>query len=509
MIKKRLLIGLIVIGLISMTSCDNRDVGIDSVESLELAEATDGLVLVEEQLEASEASELASESPVSISSEVDEGYYGDTYQLSGDHLKAVLNDIITEGHGALSYDQVYSALEDTDEDLDDPSKVVLFYKDVLVSDNYLRMSDDGDIWNREHIWAKSHGDFGTYRGPGTDLHMIRPTDASVNGRRGHLDFDESDHPFDEVDGIFVDEDSFEPRDEVKGDVARMLFYMAVRYEGEDGEVDLELSDRTGTYYETKSGYGEHGKLSTLLAWHELDPVDEFEEVRNERIYKIQGNRNPFIDYPEFVAMIWGGTESTQVLGDNQDHESMDQALGLSTIEELRYMESGSTATISGIVTFIENDTTIYIQEDLVGIRVDSHGSDISLDHYLVGQRLIITGQVTTFKGEKELRVKSLDQVIELDNEAKPSPVTTTLLALSEGELQGVLVTLDNLSVVWKNNQVFEVEDDQGYRMKVYMSEGSGVSQGDLIIGSQLGLIGIPSWYDDLQIKVVEVIEKER
>jgi len=91
---------------------------------------------------------------------------------------------------------VYSALEDTDEDSNDPSKVMLFYKGISVPDNELRMSDDGDIWNREHIWAKSHGDFGTRRGPNV---------------------------FDEVPGTYVDKDSFEPRDEVKGDVARNLY----------------------------------------------------------------------------------------------------------------------------------------------------------------------------------------------------------------------------------------------------------------------------------------------
>lgn len=505
-IRKSLLIWVVVIVLMSMTSCDNKDVGNGSTDTSELAEVSDALVLVEEETEAIEVTEVGTESPISTTSEVNEGYYGDTYQLSGESLKAVLNDIITEDHASLSYDQVYSALEDTDEDLEDPSKLVLFYKDVLVSDNYLRMSDDGDIWNREHIWAKSHGDFGTYRGPGTDLHMIRPTDASVNGRRGHLDFDESDNPFDEVNGTFVDEDSFEPRDEVKGDVARMLFYMAVRYEGEDGEVDLELSDRTDTYYRTESGYGEHGKLSTLLVWHALDPVDEFEEIRNDRIHEIQGNRNPFIDNPEFVAMIWGQIESAEYLADSQEHESADQAIVLNTIKDLRYMEDGRTGVISGIVTFVENDTTIYVQDDQNGIRVDSHGSDITLDNYVVGQQLMITGQVTTFKGEKELRVNSSDQLIELDEEALPLPVTTTLLKVSNGELQGVLVVLENLEVIWINNSVVEVEDDKGYRMTVYITEGSGISQDEIVVGTELGLIGIPSWYEDVQIKMVEIID---
>tara|TARA_B100001564_G_C20628495_1_gene665881 strand:+ start:412 stop:798 length:387 start_codon:yes stop_codon:yes gene_type:complete len=100
-------------------------------------------------------------------------------------------------------------------------------------------------------------------------------------------------------------DGFEPRDEIKGDVARMLFYMAVRYEGEgsDGTADLELLD----IEETKPGMPNIGRLCTLYSWHFNDEVDKSEKNRNEKIYtKWQGNRNPFIDHPEWVQLIWGG-----------------------------------------------------------------------------------------------------------------------------------------------------------------------------------------------------------
>ncbi|HNQ43440.1 MAG TPA: endonuclease, partial [Candidatus Cloacimonadota bacterium] len=91
---------------------------------------------------------------------------------------------------------------------------------------------------------------------------------------------------------------WEPREVEKGDVARMILYMAVRYEGTDTTYDLELQDvtpTTGPFY---------GKLSTLLAWHEQDPPDAWEQRRNDRIQERQGNRNPFIDHPEFVSLIW-------------------------------------------------------------------------------------------------------------------------------------------------------------------------------------------------------------
>ncbi len=105
----------------------------------------------------------------------------------------------------------------------------------------------------------------------------------------------------ESPGNKTDRDSFEPADNVKGDVSRMLFYMDVRYEGNDDSKvgDLSLVDKTGT-----SG-NELGKLCTLLEWHAQDPVSNWERRRNERIYERQGNRNPFIDHPEWASSIYG------------------------------------------------------------------------------------------------------------------------------------------------------------------------------------------------------------
>ncbi|WP_185893689.1 PfkB family carbohydrate kinase, partial [Streptomyces sp. WAC08241] len=81
-----------------------------------------------------------------------------------------------------------------------------------------------DDWNREHVWAKSHGDFGTATGPGTDIHHLRPEDVAVNSVRGNKDLDNGGSPVGEAPENTADSDSFEPRDAVKGDVARMIFY---------------------------------------------------------------------------------------------------------------------------------------------------------------------------------------------------------------------------------------------------------------------------------------------
>jgi endonuclease I len=155
-------------------------------------------------------------------------------------------------------------------------------------------------WNREHVWPRSHGlpDEGDLAH--NDLHHLRPEDRTVNTSRSNKDFDDGGTPHHEAAGSRADGDSFEPRDAVKGDIARMLFYMDVRYEGPADGNDLELVDRT-----TDSERTTLGRLCTLLHWHDLDPVDAFEQRRHERIIELQGNSNPFIDDPTLAPMLYG------------------------------------------------------------------------------------------------------------------------------------------------------------------------------------------------------------
>lgn len=214
-------------------------------------------------------------------------------------LKAALHVSIRE-HRVFSYRQLWEALAYTDEDPDRPGYVVLLYT------GWSRHADDHgngqSQWNREHVWAKSRGDFGTRPGPGTDLHLVRPTDVSMNGARSNLAFDDGGELFVDGDGPTLcrrDRDSWEPRDEVKGDVARMLFYTAVRYETDP---DLELTE---SVFGRNDKQPVHGVRSTLLRWHRLDPPDDAERRRNDRIEELQGNRNPFIDRPELVELLWG------------------------------------------------------------------------------------------------------------------------------------------------------------------------------------------------------------
>jgi endonuclease I len=242
-------------------------------------------------------STTTSPSPTGTTGPYDGTYYANAIGKSGSALRTSLHSII-RSQTVLTYDQVWNALKDTDQDPNNTNNVIEIY-----SGRSIAKSDNGggvDQWNREHVWAKSHGDFGTVNGPGTDVHHLRPEDVTVNSTRGNLDFDNGGSAVSQCGDCFSDSDSFEPRDAVKGDVARMIFYMAVRYEGDDGWPDLEPNNSVG------NGTAPYiGKLSVLKAWSAGDPPDAFEKRRNQVIYDTwQHNRNPFVDHPEWVASIW-------------------------------------------------------------------------------------------------------------------------------------------------------------------------------------------------------------
>ncbi len=230
-------------------------------------------------------------------------YYDGTEGLYGDELKTALYNII-KGHTTYSYDALRDyILTNTDEDPNNSNNVILIYTGRSQGkDTFGGLLGE---WNREHVWAKSHGDFGTVPPCGTDAHHVRPSDVGVNSIRGNKDFDNGGSAVYGYYGDYAgntDSDSFEARDEVKGDIARMIMYMAVRYEGENGEPDLEMVDYIPS---SPDGQPYHAKESTLIQWHLDDAVDPFEMTRNEKIYtNWQHNRNPFIDHPEFVERIW-------------------------------------------------------------------------------------------------------------------------------------------------------------------------------------------------------------
>ena len=256
------------------------------------------------------SAEDVSNTDILWNAKIPDGYYDGTEDLTGDELKRKLNEIIKD-HKEFKYSDtktdVWDILKETDRDPNNPNNVILIYSGL--STNAEQEYNNGKGWEREHVWSQSHGQFGRSKGPGVDVHHLRPILREFNGFNGksNKDFDDVGKEFiykDDLTGCLISDSTWAPIDKVKGDVARMMFYMAVRYEGNDGYPDLELVDYTNTG-EINDDEPVYGKLSTLLEWHQKDPVDNWERRRNDIIYeKYQKNRNPFIDHPEFVQLIW-------------------------------------------------------------------------------------------------------------------------------------------------------------------------------------------------------------
>ncbi|WP_282166335.1 endonuclease [Shewanella japonica] len=239
-------------------------------------------------------------------------YYTNVLTGSFDDAEAMKNAIsvaITAGHQQLTYNQVWTTLSYSDEDPANSSNVIELYTGLSVS----KQNNGGNTsdWNREHVWAKSHGFPSESQLGYTDAHHLRPTNVKVNSTRSNYDFNECSDTGTEVadaPGNYLDTAArcFEPRDQVKGDVARMILYMDTRYQGNDSNMpDLVAVDRITTADEVSNNDPLHGKLCTLYAWHQQDPVDATDTQRNDTVYKYQGNRNPYIDYPEWVQQVYG------------------------------------------------------------------------------------------------------------------------------------------------------------------------------------------------------------
>lgn len=220
---------------------------------------------------------------------IPDGYYASLdLNQSASNFIADLSTIIDSGTNMYSYGSgMEPVLEESDPVLGQGGKITCFYTGVAYSSG----------WNKEHVWAKSHGFPTKSAYPYRDLHHLRPTEITINSRRGNSDFGEVSNPTGEDEyGNKWTSSVFEPRDEVKGDVARIIFYMATRY----SYAPFNLTVVNSTVTSTSDGNGRIGHLNTLLKWHYQDPVSEVEIHRNEVIYKYQKNRNPYIDHPEWV-----------------------------------------------------------------------------------------------------------------------------------------------------------------------------------------------------------------
>jgi len=251
-------------------------------------------------------------------------YYSSAEGLSGFALKTELYNIISH-HSTQSYSALWTFYLSygLDSFYENDGTIIDIYSEnptgtdpytfTPSSDQCGNYSGEGDCYNREHSFPRSW--FGGAVSPmNTDVHHIFPTDGYVNAQR-------SSYPYGEVSSATYTSDNgskvgsatsglgysgtvFEPIDAFKGDIARAYFYMATRYENQISGWETHSTYGDAVLDGTSDQVFEDWFLTLLLSWHTQDPVSQKEIDRNDAAESFQGNRNPFIDYPEFAIEIW-------------------------------------------------------------------------------------------------------------------------------------------------------------------------------------------------------------
>ncbi|WP_166925739.1 endonuclease [Flavobacterium poyangense] len=258
--------------------------------------------------------------------QIPSGYYN-TATGTGYTLKTQLYNII-KGHTDNGYAGLYTTYQTSDVDNfyeNDGTVLDMYSENPSGTDPYNystgttkrcgNYSVEGDCYNREHIIPQSV--FNEQSPMVSDAHFITPTDGKVNGMRSNYPHGTvSSATYTSKNGGKLGSSSvsgytgtvFEPINDFKGDIARMYFYFATRYENTVAGYNYAMFDGSSNKVFTTAF------LNTLLAWNAQDPVSAREITRNNAIYARQNNRNPYIDHPEYVNQIWGGTAPS---GDTQ------------------------------------------------------------------------------------------------------------------------------------------------------------------------------------------------
>lgn len=251
-------------------------------------------------------------------------YYASTAGLTGDALKTQLHNIIST-HQSQGYSAIWQFIDQSERDnyfekdnsiLDRYSEQPLSsdaYKYTAVTDQCGSYRAESDCYNREHSFPKSW--FGGKVEPmNSDIHHIFATDGFVNAKRSNFPFGEvGSASFTSTNGSKVGTAKntlnytgtvFEPIDKFKGDFARVYFYMATRYQNVIDRWQNNTTYSNAVLDGSQTVVFEPWVVAMLLRWHQLDPVDDIERARNQAAYEFQGNRNPYVDHPEFVGKIW-------------------------------------------------------------------------------------------------------------------------------------------------------------------------------------------------------------
>ncbi|WP_312344428.1 endonuclease [Chryseobacterium binzhouense] len=274
-----------------------------------------------------------------VSAQIPSGYYDGTTGLSGYALKSKLHDIISSKNINWHYGDLTNYYNQTDLDVyydhtaSNTTILLDIYSEIPTGPDAYEYTTanitgssgaEGLGWNREHMMPQStfYSNYPMY----SDLFYVIPADARINQLRSNYPYgmvgstifytftNSSRIGNCAIPGVAYTGRVYEPINEFKGDVARSLLYFAVRYEGKLGTFNFNNSTNPASDTNPLDGTEERSfdpaYVAMLLQWHQQDPVSQREIDRNNKVYNIQKNRNPFIDNPSWVNLIWGQTPDT-------------------------------------------------------------------------------------------------------------------------------------------------------------------------------------------------------
>lgn len=344
--------------------------------------------------------------------QIPSNYYNDAQGLTGFALKSELHTIITNGHSDQGYNALYMGYETTDSDNyyeNDGSVLDMYSENPTGTDPYFythgintcgNYNSENDCYNREHIVPQSV--FGSASPMKNDIHFVVPSDGYVNGRRSNYAFGEVSNPsWTSMNGSKVGSNThgsytgtvFEPIDEFKGDIARMLFYFATRYET---QVD---SWSHSMFNGTEDVVFSEWFLDLILEWHYNDPVSQREIDRNENSYDFQGNANPFISHPEWVTNIWNPNPDTEnptaptnleVINETSNSLELIWEASTDNVGVIGYdiYKNSSLAGTSGTTSFILTGLSPATNYNLFVVAKDAAFNESANSNTIVGTTLV-------------------------------------------------------------------------------------------------------------------------
>lgn len=338
--------------------------------------------------------------PCLVSAQIPNYYSNIDFTKTGDSLKTQLTQLISSTHTtplwytSTSSPDTWNALKQSDLVIGDTNNVLLVYgyndTDAITKNDRTRSKDSSchtsgcnGLWNREHVFpqSKANPNLNTqFPSAGTDAHNLRASDGQMNTSRSNRSYESGSG-----NSNINSNGNFYPGDEWRGDIARILMYMYVRYQNQCEPINVAVGS---------TSFSPNGDMpNILLEWNALDSVSEYEKVRNNTFHTMQGNRNPFIDNPYLATRIWNGTIA-------QNTWNVPLSINQEQLNEVKVYPTQTSGPV-----YIENNTfeLEYKIYDLLGrqVQVDKQHNIIDISSLAEGQyflKLVANdGRNRTFK----------------------------------------------------------------------------------------------------------------